>query len=343
MKSYRRLHEHSWLLFVLVATVAFMSVGCSSSTSSSGSQVNPLGAYQPESTDQTGTPTDGSTGGVGAIDKPIISSPPDGQGTINGHQNAPLLDNMHPGWQQSSCLSCHNEQSRNPDHNYIDATHCYLCHGTNGLPGFSDNVPPIISGVTVAPTYKSAVVTWNTDEDCLSRIVVRTTAGDRLEFPVSMTYSKTHRYDIPGLQAETNYIYELICTDKSQNKTTSASFGTLSFTTAEKPSTTVSGGVSGDEGEAFFTDLSIIADSATTIKVAFTIPEAALVVAQVKRDGSTNVTTTTFNDDDDIPAGPYTGTLLRLQPDTKYTVKLVAQTTSQTFESGKYTVKTDSF
>jgi len=108
MKSYRRLHENSWLLLLFFAAVVFLSAGCSSSSTSSGGNLNPLGAYQTGTSTGSGLVVDGSTQTPGAISSPIISVP-DGTGTIDGHDNAPLLDNMHPGWQQSACLSCHND------------------------------------------------------------------------------------------------------------------------------------------------------------------------------------------------------------------------------------------
>lgn len=222
--------KKTWLSVIAISIVAFLTAGCSSSSSSiSSDQVNPLGAYQ-QTDPKGGLATDGTTKTPGAIDQPIISLPPDGQ-VIDGHLNAPLLDNMHPGWQQSDCLTCHEHTTRNPDHYYTDSSLCYLCHGTNGLPGFKDDIPPVISGVVAQPTSNSVVITWRTDKECLSRVIIRTRQGDRIEFPVSMDFKESHRYEVRGLQPSTAYQFEVISTDRSGNRTTSATFGTLSFTT----------------------------------------------------------------------------------------------------------------
>ena len=229
MKSYRPFRAHSWLLLISLLAITFLTAGCTSSRVSS-SNVNPLGAYQQTGSSSSGVPVDGTVRRPGQIDQPIITLPPDG-GSIDGHQNAPLLDNMHPGWQQDACLTCHNQTSRNPDHSYTDDSLCYLCHGTNGLPGFGDNIPPVISGVTVNPSARGATITWRTDKETLSRVIIRTTSGDRLEFPVSSTYKTNHKYEVSGLQSSTTYNYELINVDRSGNRTSSASFGNLSFRT----------------------------------------------------------------------------------------------------------------
>ncbi|NCB38154.1 MAG: hypothetical protein EOM80_05230 [Erysipelotrichia bacterium] len=272
MKSYHRLHENSWLLLVFLVAVAFLSAGCSSSSSDSGGNLNPLGAYQPEGT-TSGLVVDGVIKNPGEIDSPIVTVPTDGT-TIDGHENAPLLDNMHPGWQQAACLSCHNDASRNPDHSYTDASLCYLCHGTNGLPGFGDNVPPVISGVVINPTESIVTISWKSDEECTSRLVLRTLGGDRLEFPVSMTYKTSHKYEIAGLVPETYYTYELICTDKSGNKSTSANFGILSFTTpAKTTSTTTTTTSTGTDTttDNFFSNVAIEADGPFAVRIKFKV------------------------------------------------------------------------
>lgn len=228
MKSFSRITRQSLYLTLALVGVAFFSAGCTSSRHTSN-QVNPIAAYQ--TTSPSGQlPTDGQTKNPGAINTPIVSVPLQGD-SIDGHQNAPLLDNMHPGWQQTDCLSCHDSSSKNPDHFYTDSSLCYLCHGTNGNPGFSDQTPPSISGVNTSPSIRSAIVSWRTDKECVSRIVVRTVEGDRLEFPVSGTYSTSHRYEVVGLQPATTYYFELINTDKAGNKSSSATIGTFSFTT----------------------------------------------------------------------------------------------------------------
>lgn len=345
MKSYRKLREHSWLLLFVLSAVAFMSAGCSSSTSDNGTNVNPLGAYQ-ITTNTSGVPTDGKVQNPGAIDTPIISTPTDGSGSINGHENAPLLDNMHPGWQQSACLSCHNEASRNPDHYYTDSSMCYLCHGTNGLPGFGDNIPPVLSGVVAAPTDKSVVVSWKSDEACLSRLVLRTTGGDRLEFPVSMTYSPSHRYEVTGLQAQTTYTYELICTDKNGNMTTSASFGVLSFTTMEKQADINSISTTTTETETFFTNVSITANGSFKADVKFNVEDPSTVfIYFVYKDSNQLASQMKLNDTvNGQPIETYDGYVTGLQADREYKAYLEATDTAfSTHKSKIYNIKTAAF
>ncbi|MDN5278365.1 MAG: hypothetical protein PWR01_2330 [Clostridiales bacterium] len=344
MKSYRQLRENSWLLLFVLTAVAFMSAGCSSSSVDSGSSVNPLGAYQ--STEGTsGIPTDGVVQNPGAIDSPIISTPTDGSGSIDGHQNAPLLNNMHPGWQQSTCLSCHNDTSRNPDHNYTDSSMCYLCHGTNGLPGFGDNIPPIISGVVANPTDKTVTITWKTDENCLSRMVLRTVGGDRLEFPVSTSYTTSHRYVVNGLQANTNYYYELISTDKNGNQTTTASFGTLSFTTLDPQQDIDSISPTDTEVDSFFSGVSISADGSFKATVKFTVADPSTVYIYFIYDDTNQLADQMKLND--ITGGPITnfdGFVTGLQAGTKYKTYLEATDTSFSQHKSKtYTITTDDF
>lgn len=345
MKSYRRFHESSWLLLVFLTAVAFLSAGCSSSSSSSGGNLNPLGAYQ-VTNPVGGLPVDGTIKNPGQIDSPIITIPTDGSG-INGHDNAPLLDNMHPGWQQAACLTCHNDTSRNPDHNYTDSSMCYLCHGTNGLPGFGDTIPPIISGVVCSQTDKSAGITWKTDEDCISRIVLRTLGGDRLEFPVSLTYKTGHRYDFVGLVPETYYTYEIIVTDKSGNKTTSATFGVLSFTTLVKQVTapvTNTTTTTTPELDTFFSNVSITKDGSFKAKIKFNLKEASRCVAYfVRKDTNTLAEQTALSANQ--PITTYDNSLSGLQPNTEYVVFIEAkvESTGVVKKSNNYTIKTDSF
>ena len=239
MKSFARFRVHHLLTICLIAVVALFSVGCKSSRSDSGATTNPLAAYTTSTGVNTSTGTvigDGSTMVPGSLITPVISVPDDESSSINGHDNAPLLSNKHPGWQQTDCLTCHNETTNNPDHNYNDNSLCYLCHGTNGLPGMTDTVPPVLSSVVVSPTYNSVTISWKSDENCTSRLVIKTTEGDKMEFPVSTNYSTSHKKTVTGLQANTTYYYELTCVDKSGNKTSSSSFSSvLTFITSPAP------------------------------------------------------------------------------------------------------------
>ena len=220
-----------WTLAPILAFgAAFLLAGCSDSSVDSNSVSNPLSAYQSTGT-STGLPTNGTTQTPGQIDSPIVSVPTPDDGRSD-HGNAPLLDNWHAGWQQSECFSCHNDQSRIPDHNYADTTLCYLCHGTNGLPGFGDNIPPVIKGVQTAPTKTTAYFSWSTDEPCTCRLMIRSPEGDRLEFAVSSEYKTSHKILVEGLVADSNYTFEIVATDKNKNVTSTASLGSLAFHTA---------------------------------------------------------------------------------------------------------------
>lgn len=243
MKSFTSYRMQSWLPIILAIIAAVFSVGCTSSRSSSNATSNPLAAYDTVTGTSTTTNSvigDGTTITPGSLNSPVITVPEDGSTSINGHDNAPLLDNTHPGWQQSNCLSCHNDTTNNPDHNYSDDSLCYLCHGTNGMPGMSDSTPPVLSSVVVSPNENTVTISWKSDENCVSRLILKTTEGDKIEFPVSTTYTTSHKRTISGLQYATTYYYELVCTDKSGNKTSTSSFSSnLMFQTPEKVVTPV--------------------------------------------------------------------------------------------------------
>ncbi|HEY9070522.1 MAG TPA: fibronectin type III domain-containing protein [Candidatus Ozemobacteraceae bacterium] len=283
MKFTRNLTARSATLFVLVMLAALMSVGCSDSTNDSGSTGNPLSALQPTGT-TSGLPTDGTTTDVGAIDKPIVSIPTS-DGTTD-HTNAPLLDNMHPGWQQADCFSCHTDQSRIPDHSYPDTSLCYLCHGTNGLPGFDDKTPPLVKGILAYPTKNSVTINWTTDEVCISRLILRTKEGDRLEFPVSTTYVTSHKYTVNGLLPSTTYTYEIIATDKNRNVTSTATCATLSFTTlAATVTTTTTGtstGTTPSDPQGFFSAITVEDIEPYSVRLRWTTKSAAKCVLHVE-------------------------------------------------------------
>lgn len=345
MKTNKLTRWHQWLFLTVAFVVAIISVGCSSNGVSSGGNTNPLGAYQPTSPTvpvPEGGVIDGGVTNPGAITSPIVSVPDNGS-SVGGHDNAPLLDNFHPGWQQSSCLSCHYETSKNPDHNYTDDNSCYLCHGTNGLPGFSDNIPPVISRVSVNAQETSAKIQWNTDEDCLSRILLRTVSGDRFEYPVSINYQMSHNYTITGLQSNTTYYYEIICTDKSNNQTTTASFGSLSFQTRTQE--VIQPGSGGDfeptpPQDSFFSEVSFKSGGSFRIDVKFAVSEPARCIIYFVREANNSLAedVTVY-----VPS-VYESQVSGFTAETEYVAYVEAKTDEgKEYKTKKYKVKTDKY
>ncbi|MDD3375928.1 MAG: hypothetical protein PHF08_00605 [Candidatus Riflebacteria bacterium] len=346
MKTNKRIRGHQWLFLAVAFAVALISVGCTSNGVSSGGNTNPLGAYQPITQTGTGTSTgviDGNVTGPGAITSPIVSVPDNGS-SVGGHSNAPLLDNYHPGWQQSSCLSCHSETSKNPDHSYADDSLCYLCHGTNGLPGFGDTTPPIISGVAVAPLENSVNAQWKTDEDCVSRFIIRTALGDRMEFPVSTTYKNSHSFSVSGLQADTTYYYEIICVDKSNNSSSTSSFGNMSFQTLPAseiiPPTTDTGTGTETETTSFFSNVSVKSGGPFRIDVKFNVSEACTCTVYFVRKANG----TLADSQNMYVASAYDGFVTGFAANTEYVVYVEAKTNGgQEYSTKKYNVKTDKY
>lgn len=281
MKLFKTLPTRSAAFFAFVLAAALMSLGCSDSTTDSSSSGNPLSAYQ-QTTGTTSLPTNGQTTGVGEIDTPIVSVPT-GEASTD-HTNAPMLDNYHPGWQQGDCFGCHTDQSRIPDHSYPDTSLCYLCHGTNGLPGFDDATPPLVKGIVANTTMNSVTIKWTTDELCISRLIIRTKEGDRLEFPVSTTYVTSHKYIVNGLLAATTYTYEIIATDKNRNVTSTSSYAVLSFTTlaATTTTTTPTGTTPGSAAQEFFSELDVSDVETYTARFKWTTKESATCILHVE-------------------------------------------------------------
>lgn len=282
MKLLKSLPTRSAAFFAFVFTAALMSLGCSDSSNDGGSTGNPLSAYQQTGATNT-TPTNGQTTGVGEIDTPIVSVPTT-DGNTN-HTNAPLLDNYHPGWQQGDCFGCHTDQSRIPDHSYADTSLCYLCHGTNGLPGFNDTSAPLVKGIVANTTQSSVTIKWTTDELCISRLIIRTKEGDRLEFPVSTEYVTSHKYTVNGLLAETTYTYEIIATDKSRNVTSTSACAVLSFTTlaaVTTTTTTTTPTTPGSEAQVFFSEIKVSDIEAYTVDVDWTTKSPAKCILHVE-------------------------------------------------------------
>ncbi len=266
MKTIKSMRRQSPVFILVAAVAAIILAGCADSRVDNPSAVNPLAAYQPDS-GKSGLPTNGQTQGVGKIDNPIVNIPYPTDGRKD-HTNAPLLDNFHPGWQQDNCFGCHTDQSRIPDHSYPDTTNCYLCHGTNGLPGFGDATPPVIRGIVAAPTGDSVTVSWPTDEPSMTRLILKTKEGDRMEFPVSVDYNINHRYTVNGLLRSTTYTYEIVAMDKNSNKSTTTTIGVLSFTTLATP--TVTTGTGQPAQTSYFGPITIVVKDSYSATVEWT-------------------------------------------------------------------------
>lgn len=365
MKNKRMPRSHQWMFFLLAFVVAVISVGCQNDgegTNSAGN-INPLAAYQQTT---TGTSTgvsviDGSVTNPGAISQPIITVSDSGT-SIDGHSNAPLLDNMHPGWQQPNCFDCHNSTSKNPEHNYTSVTLCKQCHGENGLPGLADVTPPVISGITPSVNTNSIKFTWKTDEECVSSLVLRTFEGDKLTFPASQDYSTSHSVEVSGLQPGTTYYYEIICSDKCKNKTSSstiynnASVTTLAAQTTSGGTTPGTGPGSGTgtetdtdtstETQTFLTNIKCEASGNESVRFDFNVKGDCQAYFYVFPDNVTKVTAETMGTfirkgDDDFKAGDQFYLLKGLEQDTyyRYWMYVVSNDGNKKYEMSKVSLK----
>lgn len=322
-------HEKGVLIILCLITFTIFFTGCSDRTYDPGVPANPLSVYTP--TQSTGgLPTDGNTTNVGAIDKPIVNTPINGDGR-NDHTNAPLLNNWHPGWQQADCFSCHTDQSRIPDHNYPDTSLCYLCHGTNGLPSFGDNIPPTIKSIVTSPTHNAVTITWITDEPAITRIILRILNGDKMEFPVSTEFKTSHKFYLSGLLPSTTYEYEIIALDRNGNRSTTASIGKLNFTTqVSSPTTTSTTGTS--EATTIFAGITITNIESFSARVIWqtTIP----TTCAIELINVSNGTKTDINAGG--PAQNFNKLLEGLSANTRYYVTIIAvDSNGNTYKSSR--------
>ena len=91
-----------------------------------------------------------------------------------------------------------------------------------------DTTPPVISGVTAAPTSNSATITWSTNEPGTSQVDYGLSAsyGTVVSDPALAT---SHSLTLTGLTAPTLYHYQVTSVDSAGNP---ASSGDFTFTTA---------------------------------------------------------------------------------------------------------------
>ncbi len=370
MKKSKVPRSHQWVFLLLAFFIAAVSVGCDHNGSdgmNSGGNINPLAAYQQNGneTETSASPSviDGNVTNPGAITQPIITVSDSGT-SIDGHSNAPLLDNMHPGWQQASCFDCHNSTSKNPEHNYTSVSLCKQCHGENGLPGLADTTPPVISGITPSAQSNAVKVSWKTNEECVSTFILKTSEGDKFDFPASQDYTTSHSIEISGLQPSTNYYYEIVCSDKCKNKTSSASiysnayFTTLAETVA--PSTGSSSDTDTDTDtetevqQSFLTNVSCEPEGIGNVRFTFTVQEPVNAFFYIFKEDVKRVTSQNISNgflvkrSDDFPAGVNGYTLQNLANNTTYRYWMYvtkASDSSKKYEISRSmkTVKTNKF
>ena len=98
-----------------------------------------------------------------------------------------------------------------------------------------------------------------------------------MEFPVAQLIN-SHSFSVSGLQADTTYYYEIICVDKSNNSSSTSSFGNMSFQTLPAseiiPPTTDTGTGTETETTSFFSNVSVKSGGSFRIDVKFNALEA---------------------------------------------------------------------
>lgn len=95
--------------------------------------------------------------------------------------------------------------------------------------GITDDVPPVVTTVSVVPNVNQATVQWTTNELATSRVDYGPTANLELGFVETSGYRTTHELVIPGLDADTTYFYRIVTEDPRGNVTSvpAAQFTTL--------------------------------------------------------------------------------------------------------------------
>jgi len=83
----------------------------------------------------------------------------------------------------------------------------------------SDTTLPVISDILIKSiTDHSAVVTWNTDEPCTSRISYKTGVGESYNSSGAVTDSRYHQSDLSELESGKTYDITIICRDAAGNE-----------------------------------------------------------------------------------------------------------------------------
>jgi len=95
----------------------------------------------------------------------------------------------------------------------------------------SDEVAPVISGVSASTTSDSATVTWTTDEPATSRVDYGLDTNYD-SYVSSDSFVTSHSLEITGLSSSTTYYFSVTSTDSTGN---SASSGDYTFETTAPP------------------------------------------------------------------------------------------------------------
>ena len=95
-----------------------------------------------------------------------------------------------------------------------------------------DTTAPIIAGIVADPASFTAQVTFTTNEPAYSSVAYGPTASYGNSTPVSATMQTNHSFTITGLTPETQYHFQITCTDASVNQSVSndRTFTTMIFT-----------------------------------------------------------------------------------------------------------------
>ncbi len=96
-------------------------------------------------------------------------------------------------------------------------------------PPVPDTTPPVVSGVSIAPTDSTAVVSWITNEAASSRVEFGPTSSLGSPAVSDSALVTDHSLNLSGLAPQSTYYYRVISTDASGNTTTTnqATFTTL--------------------------------------------------------------------------------------------------------------------
>lgn len=94
---------------------------------------------------------------------------------------------------------------------------------------------PVISDISVFTTTTSAAIVWTTSEPATGKIDYGFTSSYGLSSPVDMSYKYSHLIELPNLETNRTYHYQITSSDEIGNTTTT---NDLTFTTASSSSDT---------------------------------------------------------------------------------------------------------